>query len=133
MTTKIDGLLLRLDRAHDVCTSSPEQVATMFSDARDTIKSLQDQLSQEFVTNHDEAAALPNRSLFVTPGGIAFRQQRNWFKEGDLVWERTGYDPIDTDRLCEESHFPGLVVYRGHDDERTPKFRSQQETKQKSS
>lgn len=122
MSTKTDILLRRLDRAHAVCTTAPEHVDTMFSEAVQTISALKAETPSRIVEGRTEAEDLSESSIFITPGGIAFRQRRNWYFEGDLVWARDGHDPIQTDSLDEEAHFPGIVVYLGYEDERTPRF-----------
>lgn len=66
--------------------------------------------SPVFVHSREEAEALPDRESILTPGGIVFRKWVGYYREGESTWCRFMHNPITTDLLDEEMHFPAKVL-----------------------
>lgn len=66
--------------------------------------------SPEFVHNREEAQALPDGESILTPGGIVFRKWVGYYRDGETTWCRFMHNPITTNLLSEEMHFPAKVL-----------------------
>jgi hypothetical protein len=63
------------------------------------------------IATPDEANALPDRSAFLTPGGIIFRKWEGYYGEGKDAWERELGKVVPAELLSAEGHFPAAVLY----------------------
>ena len=65
------------------------------------------------ITTPAEANALPDRSAFLTPGGIIFRKWKDYYGPGKDAWERELGQTVPAELLSEEGHFPATVLHEG--------------------
>jgi len=65
------------------------------------------------ITTPAEANALPDRSAFLTPGGIIFRRWEGYYAEGKDAWERELGKVVPAELLSAEGHFPATVLHEG--------------------
>ena len=65
------------------------------------------------ITTPAEANALPDRSAFLTPGGIIFRKWEGYYAEGKDAWERELGKVVPAELLSAEGHFPATVLFEG--------------------
>jgi hypothetical protein len=67
-------------------------------------------IGEHFVYTREEADALPENESIFTPGGIVFRKRIGYYRDGETTWSRDMHDPITTDMLSNEAHFPARVL-----------------------
>ena len=58
-----------------------------------------------------EANQLPDRSLILTPGKIAFQKWEDYYGDGKDAWERELGQFVPAELLSDSDHFPAIVLY----------------------
>ena len=63
------------------------------------------------ITAPEEANALPDRSIILTPGKIAFQKWEGYYSKGKDAWERELGGIVPAELLSADAHFPATVLY----------------------
>ena len=63
------------------------------------------------ITTAEAANDLPDRSIILTPGKIAFQKWEDYYGAGKDAWERELGQFVPAELLSDSDHFPAIVLY----------------------